>query len=514
MRPDAILDSLSDRVALVDRDGTIIAVNAAWTQFAHHHGIHAAEATGVGAAEAIGVGASYFDACRRASANGCPEAGAALAGIKAVCKGASESFETSYACDGPTERRWCVIRVTRLRRSEGGVVIAHADVTSSKATELGRQIGEELFHRIADALAVPLWIAAPDGRVIYANQRWLDSVGRAVTPEIGNSSWVDALHPHDRSRAAVAFRSAVTNRQPLDIELRTRTLDGTYRWSACAAVPQYTTDGSIDRYVGLCWDVSGKRRAESAFTEIAAKLVAAQEAERSRIARELHDDLGQQIALLSARLEILAADPRPSRARVETSLGETRKILQDISTSVHNLAHQLHPAKLKLLGLTQTLDTLCREVAARSDVLVSFEAHEIPSDLSEDCALCIFRVSQEALQNAVKHSGARHISVRLRGTPSQLILQVTDTGRGFTPMASQSSGLGLLTMRERVELIGGRLRIEMAQGHGTTIRVTLPMRRGTVLPRLSRVAVPESELAPARALRPSSPSRDPGSKVP
>jgi PAS domain S-box-containing protein len=478
VRPDAILDSLSDRVALVDRDGTIIAVNAAWTYFGRHH---------IQAADAIGVGASYFDACRRAFANGCTEAGVALAGLQAVCKGASESFETSYACDGPTERRWCVMRVTRLRRPEGGAVVAHADVTNSKATELGRHIGEELFHRVADTLAVPIWIASPDGRVIYANQHWLDSV-RGVTAEIGNSTWLDALHPHDRSRAAVAFRAAVMNRQALDIEVRTRTLEGTYRWSACAAVPQFTIDGSIDRFVGLCWDVSGKRRAESAFTEIAAKLVAAQEAERSRIARDLHDDLGQQIALLATKLEMWAADPRPSRTRTESGLADTRKILQDISASVHNLAHQLHPGKLKLLGLTQTLDSLCREVSTRSDVAVSFVAHEIPSDLSEDCALCVFRVSQEALQNAVKHSGARHISVQLRGTASQLILQVTDTGRGFNPMAARSSGLGLLTMRERVELIGGRLRIEMAPGHGTRIRVTLPMRRCTVFPRLPSVA--------------------------
>ena len=178
VRPDAILDSLPDRVALVDREGTIIAVNSAWTYFGRHH---------IQAADAIGVGASYFDACRRAFANGCTESGVALAGLQAVCKGASESFETSYACDGPTERRWCVMRVTRLRRPEGGAVVAHADVTNSKATELGRHIGEELFHRVADTLAVPIWIASPDGRVIYANQHWLDSV-RGVTAEIANST--------------------------------------------------------------------------------------------------------------------------------------------------------------------------------------------------------------------------------------------------------------------------------------------------------------------------------------
>jgi PAS domain S-box-containing protein len=509
VRPDEILDSLSDRVALVDRDGIIIAVNTAWTEFARRHG--------TGSPDAIGLGVSYFESCRRASATGCPDAAAALAGVEAVCTGESESFEALYTCDEPAARRWCVMRVTRLRRPEGGAVIAHGEVTSAKAAELARQIGEGLFHRIADALPVPIWIAAPDGRVLYANQRWLDGIGSGATPAPGTGSWVDALHPHDRSRAMVAFRAAVTRRQPLEIELRMRALDGTYRWSACAGVPQYTTDGSIERYVGLCWDISGKRRAESAFTEIAAKLVAAQEAERSRIARELHDDLGQQIALLSTKLEMLASDPRPSRTRVETSLTDTCRSLQEIAASVHSLSHELHPAKLKLLGLTQTLNALCREVAAKSDVPVTFEAHAIPSDLSEDSALCIFRVSQEALQNAVKHSAARDISVQLRGTHSQLILQVTDSGRGFSPMASQSGGLGLLTMRERVELIGGRLRIEMAQGHGTTIRVTLPMRRGvpdTELSPLSRVSVPRPALAPARAaLRPGSSARDPGSQA-
>jgi PAS domain S-box-containing protein len=469
VHPDAILDSLSDRVALVDRDGTIVAVNAAWIEFGRQQGTDAVIS--------MGPGTSYFETCRRAAANGCHEAGAALAGIEAVCNSVSESFEMSYVLDGPAGQRWCVMRVTPLNRPEGGAVIAHAEVKNSKASDLARRIGDGLFHGIVDALPVPVWIAATDGRVLYANQRWRDSIGMSATEEIGNIAWVDAMHPHDRSRAKVAFRSAVTRREPLDIELRIRSLDGTYRWSACAAVPQYATDGSIESYVGLCWDISGKRRAESAFTEVAAKLVAAQEAERSRIARELHDDLGQQIALLSTKLEMLAGDPRPSRTRMESSLTDTCRSLQEIATTVHSLSHQLHPAKLRLLGLTPTLEALCREVAAKSNVSVSFAAHAVPTDLSEDSALCLFRVSQEALQNAVKHSAARHISVQLRGTTSQIVLQVTDSGRGFSPTASQSPGLGLLTMRERVESLGGTLRIEMAQHHGTTVRITVPLKR-------------------------------------
>jgi PAS domain S-box-containing protein len=468
-RVDAIFGSLSDRIALIDSQGRITAVNAAWTEFGRRYGGDTPHATG--------LGVNYFDVCRRAAASGCDEAATALEGIQDVCTGRVVSFETAYSLGPPGDERYAVMTVTPPPGPEGGAVVSHVDVTSAKVIELSRLIGQGQFDRLADSLPIAVWIAAPDGQVIHGNQRWVEATGTGAGYAATTSAWSEAFHPDDRRRARFAFRAAVARRGRFALELRMRASDGTYRWSACVGAPQFAADGRVERYVGFCSDATAKRRVESAFGEVAGKLVRAEEAERSRIGRELHDDIGQQVTLLATKLDTLSLAPRLGR-RIRAGFAEARTSLQEISTSLHTLSHKLHPAKLKVLGLTRTLECLCRDVSAESRVRVTFEAREVPSDLSDDSAVCIFRVTQEALQNAVKHSGAQQVSVRLTGTGSQLTLVVSDSGRGFDPLVWQSDGIGLLTMRERVELAGGKLRIEAAQGHGTTIRVILrPGRR-------------------------------------
>ena len=164
---------------------------------------------------------------------------------------------------------------------------------------------------------------------------------------------------------------------------------------------------------------------------------------------------------------------------MQAGLAETRKGLQELASSLHNLSHELHPAKLKLLGLDQTLEALCRDVDAESGVRIDFERAGDHADMAESVALCIFRITQEALQNGVKHSGARHIGVRLIAGRSELTLRIVDDGNGFDPLSSQSTGIGLLTMRERVELEGGFLRIATAPGRGTTIEAIVPVKNTT-----------------------------------
>ena len=203
--------------------------------------------------------------------------------------------------------------------------------------------------------------------------------------------------------------------------------------------------------------------------------MAAQEAERTHIARELHDDLGQQLALMVSQLDAVDRVRPQSLNRLRFGLAEARQSLQDIAVTVHTLSHRLHPGKLKLLGLLQTLESLCRDVSREGNVGVTFESRDIPSAIAEDTALCLFRVAQEALQNAVKHSQARRVTVTLNRCAGKLVLRIADDGKGFDMLASQQSGLGLLTMRERVELCGGILTIERATNHGTAIEATVPL---------------------------------------
>jgi signal transduction histidine kinase len=308
---------------------------------------------------------------------------------------------------------------------------------------------------------------------VSANQRWtLAGVG---APGSGPTFLIDAVHPDDRERAAAAFRRAVARRDSLEIDARLKTADGTYRWSVCHAVPRYRADGSLQGYLGVCWDASATHRAEAALSNVAGKLVAAQETERARIARELHDDLGQQVAVLASKLDALEHRRRVPSSELRATLGRARTGLQEIASSVHTLSHQLHPAKLRLLGLVQTMEGLCRDESSGTGVHVRFRARGVPARLPEDVTLCLFRVAQEALRNALTHSGARAIEVQLTGTPASLTLQVIDNGTGFDPLGPKGAGLGLLTMRERVEIVGGTLTVRPARVGGTMIRVEVPL---------------------------------------
>ena len=479
---DAILGTLSERIVVVERNGTIIAVNAAWTKLGVRQGVTEPAV--------FGPGANYFDLYRRAIAGGCEEAAAVLEGINAVCNGSADSFTTAYRGGAASEDGWVLMNVKPLPWPEGAAVVVHTQVTDVEMMHLARGIGTAEFHRLLDSVPLPIWIISPDGHLVYGNEQWIDATRHnGVGP--GKANWTSAFHPSDRDAATAALCDAATHRSSFEIEARLGTADGSYRWSACRAVPQYAADGTVASYVGACWDTSAKRRVESSLRQLAAKLVAVQESERARIARELHDDIGQQLAVLSLRLEALAREP--GRAAMQRGVAEARTALQEIATAVHALSHQLHPAKLRLLGLLQTLQTLCRDLSAEDGIRIRWHTRGVPENVGEELGLCVFRVAQEALRNALKHSGATVIDVSLIGTPSMMTLRISDNGAGFDPLTSPMTGIGLQTMRERVDLVGGVLAVEALRPHGTMVRIDLPLRNETA----SNVEETSGELAPA-----------------
>jgi signal transduction histidine kinase len=242
---------------------------------------------------------------------------------------------------------------------------------------------------------------------------------------------------------------------------------------------------------------------QATLAELARKLIAAQETERARIARELHDDLGQQVALLATQLDTMK--PPTDRER-ELELEIARNGLHALAQSLTSLSRQLHPGRIRLLGVARTLEGLCREMGGEHGVRIEFGTRRVPRDLPEDCGVSLFRVAQEALRNAVKHSGATAIVVRLAATRSHLTLRVTDNGKGFDPLTTQASGIGLLTMRERVELVNGTLSVEPARPHGTTIRVVVPIARNPPAASASRhrgAGEPRPVPVAARVARPA-----------
>src|SRR5882672_3422926 len=184
--------------------------------------------------------------------------------------------------------------------------------------------------------------------------------------------------------------------------------------------------------------------------DLGGRLIAAQDAERARIARELHDDISQQVALVALELQMFAdASTRQEADADVMGLGLIDRVRM-LGRSLHDMSHQLHPAKLRLIGLVPAIEGLRREFL-RPGITIAFAHDGVPADLPHDFTLALFRVVQEAVRNAVEHSGARTISVRLAGTSRELSLVIADDGSGFDVNAAGTKGLGLISMRERLD---------------------------------------------------------------
>jgi signal transduction histidine kinase len=213
------------------------------------------------------------------------------------------------------------------------------------------------------------------------------------------------------------------------------------------------------------------RRSYNRIRDLASRLLDAQEQERSRIARDLHDDISQQMALLKIDLEQLnnIVDGPASELT-----HETLERAQSIARSVHDLSHRLHPAKLRLIGLVSALQGLRRELS-QPNLDITFSHENVPPALPEELALCLFRIVQEALQNAIKYSHGHHVTVDLRGSDDELTLTVADDGVGFDVATTWRSGIGLISMHERLEAVGGSLTIDSKPGAGTRLQVAVPL---------------------------------------
>ena len=259
-----------------------------------------------------------------------------------------------------------------------------------------------------------------------------------------------------------------------DLELPFRTKAGELRR---ALVSSDTEEIQGERcLIVVVRDISEQRRAEQEALEVSSKLITAQEDERKRIARDLHDDLNQRLALLSVEIDIVGQESEKTEGPVHEHLARIASQVKELSGEVHRLSYHLHPAKLDQLGLVVAARTFCREVGVQSKIRIRFEQVDVPRDLEPGVALCLYRVLQEALQNSVRHSGAAEIDVRLTRETDQLRLIITDAGKGFVvEEALHNSGLGLVSMRERVRQVHGSIHFNSAPGAGAQINVTVPL---------------------------------------
>jgi PAS domain S-box-containing protein len=229
--------------------------------------------------------------------------------------------------------------------------------------------------------------------------------------------------------------------------------------------------------VAVVRDITDRRIAEDTLANLGPRLIEAQETERSRVAAELRDDLNQRMALLQIGLGQFERDVPGLSPQARIQLHSLTEVATEITSSIHNLSHRLRPSLLDLLGPVASIERLCRELSDRHNLEIQFVHHSIPEQIPKDVTLCLYRITQEALRNVVKHSGAAEAEVELLGHGDRIELSITDCGVGFSPESAQrTSGLGLITMQERLRLVGGQLSVESEPSHGTRIRVRIPRR--------------------------------------
>jgi PAS domain S-box-containing protein len=348
------------------------------------------------------------------------------------------------------------------------------DITEQRRSERVLRESEERFRAMADGAPVMMWMAGIDKLCTDFNRGWLDFTGRSLEQEIGNG-WAEGVHPDDLQRCLSVYVDSFDKRVAFSMEYRLRRHDGQYHWISDAGSPRFLPDGTFAGYIGCCVDIHDRKAIELARLDLARRLMSAQEAERTRVARELHDGIGQEIALLGIQMQRAAASTSMEPGAIYPGMQKLCTNLTAIGLHVSRLSHQLHSSELEYLGLSVAITKLCREFSEQYPIKVTCSCANIPASLNNDVALAFLRIVQESLHNVARHSGAKEVQVELTAF-EDLNLIVRDNGKGFDLQESKAlPGLGLVSMRERVHLMGGEFSIESTPGGGTLIRATVPL---------------------------------------
>lgn len=362
-----------------------------------------------------------------------------------------------------------------------GAVGASMDVTELKRTERALRESEDKLRLLLDSTAEAIYGIGLEHRCTFCNPACLRTLGYERVDELLGKNMHDLIHhthadgtPFPESECRVHRVTATGEGAHAEDEVLWRA-NGTSFPAEYWSYPQRKGNEVIGAVVAFI-DITDRKLAEAAVANVSRKLLEAQEQERSRIGRELHDDIGQRLALLAVELQQLH-HKSVTLPEVRRRLGKIQKRTAKIAADVQSLSHELHSAKLQYLGIAAAVKGFCREFSEQQKVQIDVKSHDLPIPLSADVSLCLLRVLQEALHNSAKHSGALNFEVRLWGTSDEIHLTVRDSGVGFDlETARTSRGLGLISMEERLKALNGTLSIESLSKRGTTVHARVPLR--------------------------------------
>ncbi len=376
--------------------------------------------------------------------------------------------------------RWIVGRGEAQRDITGQIIGLHGtvqDMTEQRRAEKALRENEERLRLAAEAgrMYAYEWDRASD--VITRSADFFQVLGfTRDRQDLTCSEMLNRVHPDDREKV-IAARNECTPENPIcRVQYRMIRPDASVIWLEKNGHAFFDEKGTLVRMIGMVTDITEQKLSEEAMSSVSRKLIEAQENERARIARELHDDIGQRLALLSVTLEQLKRAGSDSKKENRDYISELQKQIQETSTAVHALSHELHSSNLRYLDLASAMKGFCTELSTQQAVQVEFSHSDIPGSIPQDISLCLFRILQEGLHNAVKHSHVQEYQVELLGTAGALHLTIRDFGLGFDVQAAiRGPGLGLSSMRERLKLVNGDLSIQSQPGSGTTIHARVPL---------------------------------------
>jgi PAS domain S-box-containing protein len=353
------------------------------------------------------------------------------------------------------------------------------DITDRKQAEDAVRETEKRYRRIVETTNEGVWLLDSKLHTAFVNRQMAEMLGYEPGEMVGRSVF-DSYFPED-----VEYKKQILEHRQQGVreqfEERLRQKDGSELWVRMAAIPFFKENGEFDGALAMVSDITERKRAEEALSCMNRRVIEAEERERNRIAKDLHEDVGQRLALLAIGIDQLKND-LPNRTiellgRMDAVRKQTLEILNDVKAS----AHELYSPRLEYLGVAAVMRIFCEEFGERKKVEIAFRSRGLPSLVQPGVSVCLFRVLQEALHNGIKHSGVEKFCVQL-WSDDEIHLTVSDSGAGFDlEAARRGSGLGLIRMEQRLRLVNGTFSVESQPEKGTTVHASVPLRSASVM---------------------------------
>ena len=394
---------------------------------------------------------------------------------------------------------WYSLRMRPYRTAENkidGVLMALMDIDVMKRgldqtlRSLDDAVSErDLSASLLDMSGALTVILDPTGRIVAFNHSCQEKTGYSLREAKGRTFWDFLLPPEEVDEAKAAFTGILECAAPARNYERTWIgKDGCRRVIASSSIGRCGADGAVRQIISTGIDITPRklaqdalRRSEDQLRRLTANLITAQEEERKRVARELHDDVNQRMAMLANEVATLERTLPGSSRLLRKQLRSLREQVDQLSDDLRRTAQHLHPSALEHFGLVTALESHCSDFLKRHQIQLKLTHRSVPESIPVEVSLCLYRVTQECLHNIAKHSGARQVAVEIRGNEEGILLSIADNGTGFDPgLVADQSGLGLVGIRERVRLVDGIVSINSQPGHGTKIDVRVPLTKRMV----------------------------------